>query len=706
VNPYRGPVQHLIAGAFAALGAHPSAAMAVCGGAPQFASLYVGDLHPDVTEAMLYEIFNSVGPVGSIRVCRDSITRKSLGYGYINFHAVADAERALDTLNYSSIKGRACRIMWSQRDPSLRKSGVGNIFVKNLDRSIDNKALYDTFSLFGNILSCKVASDGQGKSKGYGFVHYETEEAAKQAIERVNGMQIGEKTVEVHPFQKRLERDKPEGPAFTNLYIRGFPNDWDEEQLKGQFGQFGSITSSCILEDNQGRGKFAFVNYENPEDAQSAIDALHKKDWRTDEEKSAAEGKEEELDGDGHPKHLMYVGKAQSKRERAAQLRKDKPQPEEANKAGVNLYVKNLDESTDDVSLRELFEPFGKVASAVAMRDDRGVCKGFGFVCFALPDEATKAVTEMHLKVVKGKPLYVGLAEKREARQERLRQRYATNGPMSFGGGKGGKGGGFDGGKGGGFDGSGGKGFSGAKGGQQAMQNMQSMQGQMFGSGQAPGMPPFPMMGGAMMYPGMPQLMGPRGPGGQMMGARFPMPMMGMMGCKGGPQAGQPPMMGMMGGMGGKGGLFGGPMGAMGGKGMGMMRPMGMLPGQTGPMAAGGARPPAGQQPPQPPQQQQQQQQQPQPGVAQQPPVAGLPGAPQGKTLTAAALAAAPPQLQKQMLGERLFPLISKSQPELAGKITGMMLEMDNFELLGLLDSEAQLQLKVAEALRVLDSTK
>lgn len=122
------------------------------------------------------------------------VTWNTFVYVYIS------AERALDTMNFDMIKGRPIRIMWSQRDPSLRKSGVGNVFIKNLDKNIDNKAMYDTFSAFGNILSCKVAQDESGASKGYGFVHFETEEAANKSIDKVNGMLLNGKKVKVNAF--------------------------------------------------------------------------------------------------------------------------------------------------------------------------------------------------------------------------------------------------------------------------------------------------------------------------------------------------------------------------------------------------------------------------------------------------------------------------------------------------------------------------
>jgi polyadenylate-binding protein len=521
--------------------------------------------------------------------------------------------------------------MWSQRDPSLRKSGAGNVFVRNLDPNIDNKALYDTFSLFGNILSCKVSADTSGKSRGYGFVHFETEEAAKQAIERVNGMQIGEKTVQVTPFIKRDDKEKADTSTYTNVYIKNFPKEWDEDKLKEVFGEFGTITSSALMTDGQGRKAF-FCNFEAADMAKAAVDKMHNKDTRSDEQQKADEGKEMENGPDGHPLHLMYVQRAQSKAERQREFR-EKFTGDSGKGQGVNLFVKNLDEKTDEAGLRELFEPFGTITSAAAMKDEKGNCKGFGFVCFATPDEATKAVTEMHLKVVKGKPLYVGLAEKREARQERLRQRYNA-GPAK--GGKGYKGGG---GKGGGGPGPQGPGMGG-------MGMMQGGGPQMMGMmrPQMPGNMMMPQMMGGKGNMNMPQMMGNNPQ--MMMGKGMPNmmgnPMMTMMG-KGGPGMGGKPNMPMNMGMG-----------------MNMM-----------------ARPPMGMQRPQQ-----------MPGQA---------------PITAAALASAPPGVQKQMLGEKLYPKIAAVQPELAGKITGMMLEMDNSELLILLESEAQLKNKVEEALRVLN---
>merc|ERR1739848_219169 len=74
--------------------------------------------------------------------------------------------------------------------------------------------------------------------------------------------------------------------------------------------------------------------------------------------------------------------------------------------------------------------------------------------------------------------------------------------------------------------------------------------------------------------------------------------------------------------------------------------------------------------------------------------------------LTASMLAQAPPSEQKQMLGERLFPMIQTMYPDLAGKITGMLLEIDNSELVHMLEHQESLKSKVEEALAVLQAHK
>lgn len=372
----------------------------------QTGSLYVGDLEPNVTESVLFETFRKVGPVASIRVCRDSSTRRSLGYAYVNYHRVEDAERALDTLNYTSIgDGKPCRIMWSQRDPSLRKSGQGNIYIKDLHPSIQSQDLYDNFSQFGTILSCKVETELDGRSKGFGYVHFENVEAAKKAIEGINGMEIEGKVVHVFEFQTKKQRlgGSQNIPRFTNIYVKNLNPKVSEKELNEKFSEYGKITSLVINFDNNNVSKgFGFINYSSSEEAQNAVEKAHDTEFQGQK---------------------IYVAKAQKRSERLNELRKQFEQ-RKLKYQESNLYIKNLDDQIDDNKLFELFSKYGKIISAKVMKDENNFSKGFGFVCFSTPEEAQKAFNE-NGRMQFTKPLYVALAQRREIRTAQLQAQYA-----------------------------------------------------------------------------------------------------------------------------------------------------------------------------------------------------------------------------------------------------------------------------------------
>uniref|UniRef100_A0A674AW13 Polyadenylate-binding protein n=1 Tax=Salmo trutta TaxID=8032 RepID=A0A674AW13_SALTR len=590
------------------------------------ASLYVGDLHQDITEAMLYEKFSPAGPILSIRVCRDMITRRSLGYAYVNFQQPADAERALDTMNFDVIKGRPLRIMWSQRDPSLRKSGVGNIFIKNLDKSIDNKALYDTFSAFGNILSCKVVCDENG-SKGYGFVHFETQEAAERAIEKMNGMLLNDRKVFVGRFKSRKEREAELGARareFTNVYIKNFGEDMDDEKLRELFGKYGPALSIRVMTDDSGKSRgFGFVSFERHEDAQRAVDEMNGKDFN---------GRQ------------VYVGRAQKKGERQTELKRKFEQMKQDRMTryqGVTFPKSKIREN-------------GTHSRSSGVMMEGGRSKGFGFVCFSSPEEATKAVTEMNGRIVATKPLYVALAQRKEERQAHLTnqymQRMATVRPVPnpvlnpyqpappsgyF---------------------------------MAAIPQTQN-RAAYYSTNQLAQLRPGPRWATQGVRPqhfqNMPNAMRPSAPRPQTFGAMRP-------------SSSQVPRM-------------------MAGQRM-ATQALGQRPAGAAAAAAPVRMPQykyaAGVRNPQ-------QHMASQPQVPMQQPAVHVQGQ---EPLTASMLAAAPPQEQKQMLGERLFPLIQNMHPSLAGKITGMLLEIDNSELLHMLESPESLRSKVDEAVAVLQA--
>ncbi|KAJ8764413.1 hypothetical protein K2173_006153 [Erythroxylum novogranatense] len=589
-------------------------------------ALYVGDLEANVTDTQIYDLFNQLGQVVSVRVCRDLSTRRSLGYGYVNYSSTHDAARALELLNFTPLNGKPIRVMYSHRDPTIRKSGSGNIFIKNLDKAIDNKALHDTFSTFGNILSCKIAADSSGQSKGYGFVQFDNEESAKNAIEKLNGMLLNDKQVFVGPFLRKQERDSAlDKTKFNNVYVKNLSDTTTEEGLKKIFGEYGTITSAVVMRDGDGKSKcFGFVNFENSDDAAQSVEALNGKIFDDKE---------------------WYVGKAQKKSEREVELkgRFEQTLKETAEKnEGLNLYVKNLDDSISDDKLKELFSEFGTITSCKVMRDPNGLSRGSGFVAFSSAEEALRALSEMSGKMIVSKPLYVAHAQKKEERRARLQAQFSQYRPAIT-------------------------------------------------PAVGPRMPIYP--------PGAPGL------GQQLFYGQ-------------GPPAMIPPQPG-----------FGYQQQLVPGMRPSFFVPM-VQPGQHT-QRPGGRRSTGGPV---------QQTQQPLQAVHQQmfprgrgyryPPSRNIPEAPMGGVpggivplpydmsglpfrdaaysqpvqtgALATALANATPEQQRTLLGENLYPLVDQLEHENAAKVTGMLLEMDQTEVLHLLESPEALKAKVAEAMEVL----
>ncbi|KAL0922230.1 hypothetical protein M5K25_006201 [Dendrobium thyrsiflorum] len=605
------------------------------GGGSQFpsTSLYVGDLEVNVTDSQLFELFSQVGSVVSVRVCRDVNTGRSLGYAYVNYSNPVDAARALDMLNYAPLNNKPIRAMHSNRDPSARKSGEANIFIKNLDKAIDNKALYDTFSTFGAILSCKVATDASGQSKGYGFVQFDREEAAQNAIEKLNGMLLNDKQVYVGPFLRKQERDNFANKAkFNNVFVKNLSESVTEEDLMKIFGEYGKTTSVVVMKEPDGKSKcFGFVNFENPDDAALAV---------------------QELNGKKFDDKEWYVGRAQKKSEREQELkgRFEQNMKETADKyQGVNLYLKNLDDSIGDEKLTELFSEFGSITSCKVMRDPSGISRGSGFVAFSSPKEASRALAEMNGKMVGIKPLYVALAQRKEERRARLQAQFSQMRPVP-------------------------------------MPPNVGPRVPMYPPG-APGIGQQPFYGQAppTLIPPQPgfgyqqQLVPGMRPGGALM-PNFFMPMV---------QQGQQVQR---------------PGGRRGGAGSipQAQQPMPLLQQQMLPLGGRLYRYPPSRNMPDVPM----------PGVggmlsvpydmggmhvretsmSQPIPIGAL----------ASALANASPEQQRLMLGESLYPLVEQLERDHAAKVTGMLLEMDQTEVLHLLESPDSLKAKVAEAMEVL----
>ncbi|KAK2864665.1 hypothetical protein Q7C36_003819 [Tachysurus vachellii] len=106
------------------------------------------------------------------------------------------------------LKGRQITVEYfkSREERKAEDKNQGNnLYIKNLDDSVDKDCLYRTFAQFGTIKSAKVMMEN-GRSKGFGFVCFTSSQDAMKAMNVMNGMMWGKKKIYVGLAQKKVER--------------------------------------------------------------------------------------------------------------------------------------------------------------------------------------------------------------------------------------------------------------------------------------------------------------------------------------------------------------------------------------------------------------------------------------------------------------------------------------------------------------------
>jgi len=190
----------------------------------QDATVYVGDIDPQVNEALLWELFLQAGHVVNVHIPKDKLTQQHMGYGFIEFHSEEDADYAMKIMNMIKLFGKPLKVNKASRDKKTLDVGA-NLFIGNLDPEVDEKLLYDTFSAFGVIISTpKIMRDPDtGGSKGFGFCSYDNFESSDAAIESMNGQYLCNRPIHVSYALKKDTKGERHGSAAERMLAASNP---------------------------------------------------------------------------------------------------------------------------------------------------------------------------------------------------------------------------------------------------------------------------------------------------------------------------------------------------------------------------------------------------------------------------------------------------------------------------------------------------
>ncbi|XP_072978652.1 oligouridylate-binding protein 1B-like [Typha angustifolia] len=260
-------------------------------------SVYVGNVHVQVTEALLQEVFQSTGPVEGCKLIR----KEKSSFGFIDYYDRRSAALAIVTLNGRQLFGQPIKVNWAyasgQREDT---AGHYNIFVGDLSSEVTDATLFACFSVYPSCSDARVMWDQKtGRSRGFGFVSFRNQQDAQNAINDLTGKWLGSRQIRCNWATKgananedkqnsdsksaveltngstedgreNANDDAPENnPQYTTVYVGNLAHEVTQLDLHRHFHALGAgVIEEVRIQRDKG---FGFVRYSNHSEAALAI---------------------------------------------------------------------------------------------------------------------------------------------------------------------------------------------------------------------------------------------------------------------------------------------------------------------------------------------------------------------------------------------------------------------------------------------------
>ena len=197
----------------------------------QEATLFVGNLDPQVNEEILWELFTQCGPVQKIYLPKDKVSQTHNGFAFVELRTMEDADYAIKILHMMKLFNNPIKVNKLTQDKRVQEVGA-NLFVGNLSEDINEKSLKDIFSSFGVVLSTKIMRDPEsGISRHYGFVSFDNFDSSDNAILKLNGQYIKGRPIEVTYAYKKDTKNEKHGNIAERILAKNRPISMIEENM-------------------------------------------------------------------------------------------------------------------------------------------------------------------------------------------------------------------------------------------------------------------------------------------------------------------------------------------------------------------------------------------------------------------------------------------------------------------------------------------